>query len=265
MFDKIINYGCSFTVAESCECAEEDIWFRHALKEYPADKFINRAIEGQAIDMMCLEAVHDCLSQQGKLLQIFSIPPITRLPTWTDGWYGEAKLKPLNDKGQPNKLEDCQKYFAPFSASDIAAKLEPHIPNNDIGTNITMINTDKSMQENIRSAMRPMFHPVLRWARLYSNILQLDTLSPKHGNKIVFAHMHYTEDEYSVNPLITPLEERVKQMPNYFDESISCDKICFEAGIDPVDADTFGRQGHHGAAGHEYFGKFMSDRIKKIL
>ena len=232
MFDKIINYGDSFTHTESCECAEEDLWFRHVLKEYPSDKFINRAWPGNNPDLMVLEAVHDCLSQQGKLLQIFSIPPITRLPMYTDEWYNEAKLKSVNDKGQPTQLEDCQKYFSTFSVYDVNQK-----------------------------SLVPMFHPVLRWTQLYSKILQLDTLSAKHGNKIIFVHMHHKACEYSKNPLTSPFEDLVKQMPNYFDESISCNNICFEAGINPIDVDKFGRDGHHGSVGQEYFGRCMTDKI----
>jgi len=231
MFDKIINYGDSFTTAHECQCAEDNLWFRKLFKDYPAETFINRAKSGNNFSYMFLEASHDALTQQGKLLQIVSLGVLQRLPLYTDGWYDKETLK------TNSSLTDCQKYFETLYVKDLH---DPKLTN--------------------------LYHPTLIYAELFNKMQHLHELADKNNNKIVFVHMFHKDKEYNErHPLIEPFENNVLQIGNYFDHTLSCNNICFDAGIEPVDADKYGRYGHHGAEGQKMFADQMSDNIKKYL
>ena len=231
MFDKVINYGDSFTTAHECKCNEEDLWFRQLFEDYPADRFINRAKSGNNFSYMFLEASHDAITQEGKLLQIVSLGVLQRLPLYTDGWYDKETLK------TDNTLNECQKYFETLWVKDL---------------------DDPKLAD--------LYHPTLLYAELFNKVQHLNELANKKGNKIVFVNMFHSEKEYNDrHPLIEPFEQEVVNVGNYFDYEHSCNTVCYEACIDPVDSDKYGRMGHHGAEGQQRFAHYMSDKIKKYL
>jgi len=240
MYDKIINYGDSFTTAKNCSCDEDELWFRIVFQKYDNDKFLNRAMSGNSLEAIGLEVMHDSLTHKGNLLQIVSIPVLPRIMMYNDGWYEEEDLtyeKILDHGKRKTTLLDCQKYFETFWIDDIKDK---HMLN--------------------------MYHPTLIRAKMLSQVIALTEFVRKQGNEVIFVHMTEQVKEFDQrHPLISPFYKKVCDMDNYVSEHYSCRKVCSDAGIRPWDHEQYANHGHYGKDGHEYFAKIIKTKLQNFI
>jgi hypothetical protein len=246
MTTKIVIYGDSFSTPANCNTVCESMWYRHIFVDNEKNEFVSRARAGNSTGHMFLEASHDCITNTQPITMIIGLGPLTRLPTYTDGWHDESALTDIDTSNNtwpapPRRtdLSDCLKYMDSYSADQI---------------------------DSDRLAGRivvDLFHPTLLWANLYKNIISLSCLAKKNSHKLLIVHMHHVTTEYFPNhPLMKPLEQSAQQCA-YFGPTYSCHKVCKEAGIKPWDYDLYGQHGHHSVEGQQYFGKYIKDLLQK--
>ena len=174
---------------------------------------------------MFLQATHDCVTHNEPTRMVIALGPLERLPMYTDLWHEEEVLKPVDANGQPCNLSDCHEYFRSFTLDDINRKTQN------------------------------LFHPTYLWAKLYSDVLKLDTLCRGLGHQLLVLHMSVIKIPYHVgHPLVDPLERAIASV-RYISEHNSCTNLCWQAGIKPWDYDRYGWIGHHSAEGQRHFGE----------
>ncbi len=239
MFDKIIIYGDSFSNPACCLTDDREMWYRYVFPEYPDNKFINRTKSGNSPGAMFLQAGHDCLTNRDPIMMVIALGPLRRLPTYTDGWYGDEKLKDINLDTAAERfplpprstdLQDCLQYFDRYSS-----------------------------QRSTADTM-DLFHPTLLWSTMYDNVIKLNALAEKYNHDTLVLHMSHTHKEYTQrHPLVSIFENGASRL-DYINEEHSCTNVCKKAKIKPWDFDKYEFHGHHSKEGQEYFGKY----IKKL-
>ena len=239
MIEKTFVYGDSFSnlalLTELSDIKQEQMWYTPFIE----GELVDRTRPGKSPFTMFLQATHDAVTEGKTVRMIVALGSCARLPVYTDGWFDEEKLRdidpntPWPSEPQRTTLTDCEKYFDRV----VLSKQNMH-----------------------------QFHPTMLWANLYKNILDLDTRCKDEGHQLMVVHMNTTEDAVWVNkrhPLVRPLCERAESLPNYFNESESCCRLCEIAGIHPLDHHKYGWQGHHGVEGQQHFSQHMQARIRE--
>ena len=239
MIEKTFVYGDSFSnlefLSQMGDILQEQMWYA----PFVEGELVDRTKPGKSPFTMFLQATHDAVTERKTVRMIVALGSCERLPVYTDGWFDEEQLRdidpdtPLPSEPKRTTLTDCERYFD------------------------RVVITKQNMHQ---------FHPTMLWANLYKNILDLDTRCRAEGHQLVVLHMNATQDSVWVNkrhPLVRPLCERVESLPNYFDESESCRRLCEIAGITPMDASEYGKDGHHGVEGQQHFCRHMRARIRE--
>ena len=237
MIEKTFVYGDSFSnykFANSLDASiqRKDMWYNHI----SVGDVIDRTKPGKSPYTMFLQATHDAITNTDPVRMIVALGACQRLTTYTDGWYEEETLKdvdpntPLPDPARRTTLTDC----------------EPHLDRAEVN------------KQNMAQ-----FHPTLLWASIYKHTLDLALRCDTQGHQLIILHMNTTPDNTWINrshPLIAPLCERAEALPNYITEHESCNHLCRQQGIRPMDYDTYGWHGHHGHDGHRYFGTYIAEK-----
>lgn len=240
MIEKTLIYGDSFSNYEYINklhpIDRDDMWYTSMTIGYTVD----RTKVGQSPHTMFLQATHDAITEEKPVRIIVALGACNRLTEYTDGWYGEEKLKdvdpktPLPDPARKTTLSDCEPYFDCVHA------------------------TKHNMS---------LFHPTLLWANIYKGIADLDLWCRYKGHELLVLHMHTTPDNTWINkrhPLIAPLCQHTEALSNYLTEWESCCRLCEIAGIQPLDHHKYGWQGHHGVDGQRHFGSHVQARVEAL-
>ena len=235
--EKTIIYGDSFSsldyIRTLCDIHRGQMWYAPLV----CGELTDRTRAGKSPFTMFLQATHDAITEASPVRMIVALGACHRLPTYTDGWYGEEQLKPVDpntplpDPARPTTLSDCEKYL------DRASMTKDNLP---------------------------QFHPTLMWAMIYKGIVDLGLRCAEHGHQLLVLHMNTTPTTPWINKthhLIAPLCQRAESMQNYIMEVDSCCHICQQSDVRPLDYDSYNWQGHHGPEGQAIFGK----HIKKLI
>ena len=234
MVEKTFIYGDSFSNLECLrtmsDIVQEQMWYA----PFVQGRLIDRTKPGKSPLTMFLQATHDALTEQRPVRMIVALGACVRLPVYTDGWYDEERLgvvdptTPWPSPARKTTLTDCEPYF------------------DRVG-----INRQNTQQ----------FHPTMLWANIYKNISDLHTRCDVDGHQLMVLHMNTTPDNTWINkqhPLVRPLCEHAESLDNYITEKHSCNQLCRQQKIQPLDYHTYGWDGHHGPEGQQHFGARVS-------
>ena len=237
MVEKTFVYGDSFSsvqfISTLCDIKRQQMWYH----EFVENELVDRTKAGQSPFTMFLQATHDAITETSGVRMIIALGACHRLPTYTDGWYGEEQLKPVDPTtplpapARPTTLSDCEKYLGRASMT----------------------------KENLLQ-----FHPTLMWAMIYKGIVDLGLRCAQQGHQLLVLHMNTTPTTPWINkshPLIAPLCQHAESMRNYITEADSCCQVCQRSAVRPADYDSYGWQGHHGPEGQAYFGKHIQQIV----
>ena len=214
---KTFVYGDSFSNHEICKCPQDRMWY----SRFVEGELIDRTRAGASTQEMFLLAATDALTHTGERFLFGAGVLYGRLPIYSDGVYTDEKI------GAAHSLEECLPYVE-------TQKFEPRFS-------------------------VAMFHHTWVWATFYTQVAAMSALLQSRGHEWLLTHMSTPKDEHfnPQHPLIKNSHEHVNAMKNYVDHANSCQQVCMEWGIRPLDWQTYGRHGHHTMEGQQFFGKWI--------